>query len=420
MMNNSYRRILLSVGALVLTAGIFVFGVYSGYTNRPEAQKIAHVLGMEPPVGIASDVDFEPFWKVWNLLDEKYHSTKEPANSQQRVWGAIQGLVAATGDPYTVFFPPEESEKFADDISGEFQGVGMEIGIHEGVLTVIAPLKNTPAERAGMRSGDIILKIDETVTTNLSAEDAVKLIRGTQGSTVKLTILHEGSEEPVEISIVRGVISIPTIDTEIRSATTGEIIQKAGAGDVFVIHLYNFSAQSASLFRDALRTFTLSGTHKLILDLRGNPGGYLEAAADMASWFLPAGKPVVRESFGDGIDEQVYRSKGYNIFNDSLRMVILTDQGSASASEILAGALSEHGVATLVGTRTFGKGSVQELIPITDTTSLKVTVARWLTPNGISISEGGLTPAVEIHLTQEDVDAKRDPQMEKAIEVVNK
>jgi len=415
---NQYHRILFGTGGLVLITSVFILGVFAGYTNRPEAQKIAGVFGMTPPTTIGDSVDFQTFWKVWNLLDEKYR-TEDGTDPQKRVWGAIQGMVASLGDPYTVFMPPEESEQFGSDISGEFKGVGMEIGVRDSALTVIAPLKDTPAERAGIRSGDIILKIGDTLTTNLSADEAVKLIRGPEGTSVNLSVLHKDDTEPVEISIIRAIISIPNIDTEIRSATTSDIVEKGTSNDVFVIHLYNFSAQSPTAFRDALRTFIESGTHKLVLDLRGNPGGYLEAAVDMASWFLPPGKVIVRESFGDEKDEQTYRSKGYNIFNESLHMAILVDQGSASASEILAGALSEHGIAKLVGTRTFGKGSVQELIPVTNTTSLKVTIARWLTPNGVSISKAGLTPDVDITITREDTEAKRDPQMKKAIEIVN-
>jgi carboxyl-terminal processing protease len=419
-MNMPYRRILEIAIATGLVLGSFSFGVYTGYANRPEAQKIMGLIGMESaPVANAGNVDFSPFWKVWRLLDEKYNTTEVEHDPQQRVWGAIEGMVASLGDPYTVFLPPEESEKFSDDISGSFQGVGMEIGVRDDVLTVIAPLKNTPAERAGMRPGDMILKIDDTLTTNMSADEAVNLIRGPEHTDVRLTVLREGSEKPIEISITRAVISIPTIETEIRSATTGEIITSGTPNDIFVIHLYNFSAQSANLFREALRTFITSGTHKLILDVRGNPGGYLESAVDMASWFLPSGTVVVRESFVDGRDEITYRSKGYDIFNDSLRMVILVNQGSASASEILAGALSEHNVARLVGASTFGKGSVQELIPVTDTTSLKVTVARWLTPEGVSISEGGLSPDIAVDISEEDIEAEKDPQMMKAIEVVN-
>ena len=191
---------------------------------------------------------------------------------------------------------------------------------------------------------------------------------------------------------------------------------------MFVIRLFNFSAVSPHLFRNSLREFINSGSDKLVLDLRGNPGGFLEAAVDMASWFLPLGKVIVREDFGNadinGAEPRVHRSKGYDVFDDDLKMAVLINQGSASASEILAGALSEHGVATLVGAQTFGKGSVQELVDITGETSLKVTIARWLTPKGASISDGGVAPDVAVEFTLEDLEAGRDPQLEKAIEIV--
>jgi carboxyl-terminal processing protease len=409
----TYQRILTGVGAIVIAVVVFGLGAVVGYTNRPEAEKIADLFHITN-TDITNAADFEPFWKAWNLINEHYGG--DVPDAQERVWGAISGMVAAVGDPYTVFFPPRESEKFNEDISGQFQGVGMEIGIRDSILTVIAPLKNTPAERAGMRSGDLILTIDGETTDSMSVDDAVSLIRGPEGSDVILTILHEGDNETVEIAITRAVIDIPTINTDILDGTTGESKTSGTKEDIFVISLYNFSAQSPNLFRAALQEFIASNTHKLILDLRGNPGGYLEASVDMASWFLPSGKTIVRESYDDKEDEHVHRSKGYDIFTDKLDMVVLIDGGSASASEILAGALSEHDVATLIGSTTFGKGSVQELLPVTSDTSIKITVAKWLTPKGNSISDGGITPDIEVDMTYDDVVAGDDPQMNAAIE----
>ncbi len=290
-------------------------------------------------------------------------------------------------------------------ISGNFGGVGMELGVKDKNIVVVSPLKGSPAEKAGIKKGDIVLSIDGTSTAEMSIDEAVKLIRGTVGTSIKLEVAREGVKNPIDISVTREIINIPTTDTEIK-------------GDVFIIHLYNFYATSPDKFRDALREFVASGKTKLVLDLRGNPGGYLDAAVDMASFFLPMGKIIVKENYGPNIDETVYRSKGYDIFNN-LKMVVLIDEGSASASEILAGALHEQGIAKLVGTRSFGKGSVQELVPITSDTSLKVTVARWLTPNGNSISDGGLKPDVEVKLDETAFKAGKDTQIEKALEVVN-
>ena len=419
-MSSLYKKIIVVVLLIVTLSGSFLFGVFMGYERRPEVAKVTSLFDKESATAPA--VDFGPFWKVWNLINEKYVSSDGPTD-QEKVWGAISGLVGSLDDPYSVFLPPEEAAIFQSDISGEFQGVGMEIGVRDNIPTVIAPLKNTPAERAGILPGDKIIKIDDTVSVDLGIDEAVRLIRGTKGTTVILTILREGEGEPLEIKIVRDIIEIPTIDTETRTPAGGVAKEDAAnengnPEDIYVLRLYNFSANSPFLFRESLRQFAVSGKHKLILDLRGNPGGYLEAAVDMASWFLPVGKVIVREDFGEAAEERVYRSKGYDIFGPDLKMVVLVNGGSASASEILAGALSEHGVATLVGTKTFGKGSVQELIGVTDDTALKVTVARWLTPLGISISEKGIIPDVEVEITKEDIVAEKDPQMQKAIEIL--
>lgn len=403
MERNLLIKLTFQIFIILAIPAAFFAGIFIGYENRPEAAKVIGVINKEEAQ--PGTIDFAPFWKAWNVLNEKY-VTAEEITDEEKVWGAIAGLAASMGDPYTVFFPPEEARIFEEDISGQFSGVGMEIGIRNDILTVIAPLKNTPAEKAGIRTGDKILEIDGTPTGNMAVEQAVQLIRGKEGTQVKFILLRNGANKPIEVAVTRARIEIPTIDTELRD------------DGIFIIKLYNFSAQSPNLFRDALRKFYVSGSKKLVLDLRGNPGGYLEASVDMASWFLPLGKPIVREKFGDDSEEKVYRSKGYNAFDASYTMAILVNGGSASASEILAGALSEHGVGTLIGTKTFGKGSVQELVKLTPETSLKITIAKWLTPNGVSISEGGLTPAVEVEVTEEDINKGRDPQLDKAVELL--
>lgn len=362
-------------------------------------------------VGQPLSVDFSPFWKAWNTLNDKFVDTATSSKvitDQTKVWGAISGLTASFDDPYTVFFPPAESALFAEEVRGNFEGVGMEVVQKDGALVVISPLKDSPAEQAGILAGDRIIKIDNKDTANLSTEAAVRLIRGKSGTEVTLTVFRSTKKEAFELKITRGVINIPTIDTK-----------DLGNG-IFKIDLYSFTAESPNLFRGALRQFIESGNSKLVLDLRGNPGGYLEAAIDMASWFLPSGKIIVRESFGQNKEEVVYRSKGYDVFTDKLKLVILVNGGSASAAEILAGALSEHNKAVLVGEKTFGKGSVQELVNITSDTSLKVTIARWLTPNGVSISKQGITPEFVVARSQTDVESDKDPQLDKAIEILIK
>lgn len=390
--------------SLVIILGLLGLGYYLGYSNRTELEKIPSVINKDPQV--QTTADFSIFWKAWNTINEK-SIYAEKITDQERVWGAIEGLTASVGDPYTVFFPPKENKSFNEEILGSFEGIGAEIGIKDKILTVIAPLKDTPAWNAGVKAGDKIIKIDKTGTNNMTTDEAIELIRGPKDSVVVLTILRSGEAATREISVTRGTIQIPTIDTELR------------ADGIFVIKFYSFSENSASLFRDALIKFIDSKSSKLILDLRGNPGGYLGSAVNIGSWFINEGDVILSESSGkEGAKSKIYRSHGPRLFNDKLSFIVLIDGGSASASEILAGALREHGIAKLVGEKTYGKGSVQELVKITDDTSLKVTVANWFTPKGVSISLNGLDPDVKVPMTLKDFENKRDPQMDKAVEIL--
>jgi carboxyl-terminal processing protease len=405
-------------GAVVLVAVGFLGGFAMGGNGRVQAAlpaAVAQAIGVQQP---PANVDFSAVWKAWQVMDQKFVPASVPPKSasstepeivgtpeERRVWGMIQGMADSLGDPYTFFLPPVEQKQFEEDLSGEFSGVGMEIGMKEEQLVVIAPLKGTPADKAGIKPGDFILAINGNSTKGVDITTAVNQIRGPKGTEVTITMMREGWSEPREIKVVRDVINMPIVDTEIK-------------GDVFVLALHNFTANSPQLFRNALREFVDSGKSKLILDLRGNPGGYLEASVDMASWFLPSGKLVVTEDYAGNEANVDHRSRGYDIFTSNLRMVILVDKGSASASEILAGALKSHGKAQLVGTNTFGKGSVQELVPITDDTGLKITVARWLMPDGHQIPLDGIVPDVMSTTTDEAIAAGEDPQMEKALELL--
>ena len=382
--------------------GAFFVGIHVGANNIPAIDK---VLLANKETQVTTEADFSPFWKVWNTINEKYPKA-DKITDQNRIYGAISGLISSLDDPYSVFFNPDETKNFEAEIAGNFTGVGMEVGIKDKVLTVIAPLKDTPAYRANIKPGDKILKIDKTVTSGLSIGEAIKLIRGEKDTAVILTIFREGNKDPMEIKIMRDIINMPTLDTELRP------------DGIFVIKLYSFSANSANLFSNAIKKFAKSGTDKLLLDLRGNPGGYLDSAVDISSWFLPNGKTVVTEDYGNDKKPKIFRSKGYNVFNDKLKFVILIDNGSASASEIVAGAMQDHRRAKIVGDKSFGKGSVQETIKVTPNTLLKITVAKWLTPNGISISEKGLTPDYLVKFTEKDLENKKDPQLEKAVEIL--
>jgi carboxyl-terminal processing protease len=409
-LNNIYKsklfvRILYVVISLFIIGGIFFLGFYFGYSHRPEIDKVTSIINKD--VQVKTIADFNPFWKAWNVLNDK-SIYKNNINDQERVWGAISGLASSLGDPYTVFFPPKENKTFAEEIKGSFEGIGAEIGIKDKILTIIAPLKDTPAWKSGLKAGDKIIKIDETMTNDMSIDEAIDLIHGPKGTTVKITVLRSGENDTREFNIIRDTILIPTLDTELRD------------DGIFIIKLYSFTENSDLLFKDALIKFVNSKSNKLILDLRGNPGGYLGSAVNIASWFIDEGKTILIEDNGNGSKEKIYRSHGPRIFSDELSFVVLVDGGSASSSEILAGALSEHKVATLIGEKTYGKGSVQELVKITEDTSLKITVANWYTPNRISISLEGLQPDIKVPLTLKDFENKKDPQLNKAIQILNK
>ena len=395
-----------AIFAIVLVLG-FVGGLVVGAEGNG-----SKVLSNIPLVGDGLDstpdpsLDFSDFWKVYNVLQSRFvqtHASSTPATAQSEMYAAIQGLVTAYGDPYTVFFPPEQAKMFQDDISGNFSGVGMEIGVNDqDVLTVIAPLKGTPADKAGIKTGDLILGIDGTSTEGMSTDEAVKLIRGPKGSTVTFTLDRAGETKTVKV--VRDTIEVPNIDYS-YDAKTG----------VYTIALYEFTANSAEQFDMAFRDFQKSGSTKLIIDLRGNPGGYLDAAVSMASHFLPKDATVVTEDYEGHQQNIVHKSSGSGGLPAGTKVAILINQGSASASEIFSGALQDNHAATLIGTRSFGKGSVQELVSV-GKASLKVTVARWLTPSGRSISDGGLTPDIKVDMIQKDADAGMDPQKARAVQ----
>jgi carboxyl-terminal processing protease len=351
--------------------------------------------------------------KVQNTLNDKFVFWKASSTlptDKELEYGMIQGYVETYKDPYTVFFPPQEAKSFAENVQGSFGGVGMTVGMKEGNAVVIAPLKDSPAMKAGIIAGDVITAVDDKNVIGVSSDEVVNLIRGEIGTKVKITVLHPTEKSTKEITITRQEIKIPTIDTE----------KKNGA---FVIHLYNFSAESPDLFRNALNEYITSGSRNLIIDLRGNPGGYLDAAVAMASYFLENGKVVVSERQGKTETVVNHRSLGLTGVPAGTKVVVLVDGGSASASEILAGALKDQGVAKIVGEKTFGKGSVQELVNFEDGSSLKVTIAKWFTPNGVNISESGIKPDVEVLFGTSTPKLGKDGkpidiQLEKAIEVV--
>lgn len=399
--------------AIMATLVVAVVGFGAGFFTGHSA--VAGSISLD--TGAPAGVDLAPLWKAWGILDDNFVpaavatsspiATSTQALNQQKVYGLISGLAASLNDPYTFFLPPVQNKQFASDMSGFFSGVGMEIDIKDQVLTVVSPLKGTPSDKAGIKAGDKILKIDGVSTQGMDVSNAVNRIRGEKGTTVLLSLYRNGWDAPRDFKVVRDVINVPIVTTTARK------------DDIFVIAVSSFTANAPDLFRDALREFIKSGDSKMILDLRGNPGGYLDAAVSIGSWFLPSGKVIVTEDYAGHAPDVVHRSLGYDVFNDKLKLVILVDKGSASASEILADALRGYGIGQMVGTNTFGKGVVQELFPITPDTSLKVTVARWLGPDGTQIPHDGLIPDVMATTSEELIKAGKDVQMDKAADILN-
>ncbi len=398
--SSGHMRNLFTVGFLSLV--LFFGGFYLGYAQQPASLKIKSVLNQESPTMPIDVADFEPFWKVWNMLNEKYPDAKNVSN-QERIYGAIQGLVASTKDPYTMFFPPDESKIFNEEVSGSFSGIGVEIGVKDGLLVVISPLKGSPAELAGIKAGDAFFQIDGFTVSDMTIDESIKHIRGEKGTQVTVTVMRKGESRPLDIVVTRDTISIPTID-------------EIDLGDTYLISLYNFNASSSELMHKALVNAKQKNKKNIILDLRGNPGGYLDSAVSLASELLPEGDVVVTENYGENKKPLVHRSSGYGTIPTTVKIVVLLDEGSASASEIVAGALQDHKRATIIGQKSFGKGSVQELLSVTNETSIKITIANWLTPNGNTISKKGITPDIEVKQDEVSGGVENDAMISRALQ----
>ncbi|HBI25429.1 MAG: Carboxy-terminal-processing protease [Candidatus Wolfebacteria bacterium GW2011_GWC2_39_22] len=407
-------RIALAVSIVLIIVLLGGASFSYGYRKGAEQPKLTIVKGVTNlEDGKETTADFSLFWDAWQVMKEKYVDANN-VTDQEMVYGAISGMLASTGDPYSVFMPPKEADDFAQEISGEFGGIGAEIGIRNEQLVVVAPLKNTPAERAGIKAGDAIVKINDEDTHGLTTETAVGKIRGEKGTTVTLTLFREGWSDTKDFPIVRDAIQIPTLDWKM----VNDAGKEDANGKILYIQLYNFYEKSPLLFYQAVAGAIDKNPKGIILDLRNNPGGYLDASVNIAGWFVDRGSVVVTEKFkADNDGHENFEAQGLPVFRNT-PTVVLINQGSASASEILAGALRDNNGAKLVGEKSFGKGSVQELIPLKADAMVKITIAHWLTPNGTVIDKNGLTPDIKVAITEEDVKAEKDPQFDKAVEVL--
>jgi carboxyl-terminal processing protease len=403
---NILKKALFGV-AIVLATGILILsGFYIGYSFGINSSKNIVVTGisnMEPEIN--KDADFNVFWQAWELLKNN-HINGEELKNQDLVYGAIEGILKTTDDPHTIFLKKEDTKKFEEDIKGEFGGIGAELTVKDDYIMVVAPLEDTPASRAGLKSGDKILEVDHEPILKADINEVVKKIRGEVGEEVILTISSDGVGSSREISLIREVISIPTLKWEIRD------------NDIAYVQLYSFNEKAPYLFYKTAMSILIGDMKGMVLDLRNNPGGYLEVAVNIAGWFFEQDAIIVGEKFKDG-QEIKFTSNGTGLFKD-FPIVVLVNGGSASASEILAGAMRDNRDIKLIGTKTFGKGTVQELENLIDGSKIKMTIAKWVMPNGHIIEGNGLEPDIEVEFTEEDVENERDPQLERALEEVRK
>lgn len=353
-----------------------------------------------------SEVDFSLFWQAWNKVRELYIGQSAP---QEMIYGAISGMVSSLGDPYTVFLKPSDNEKLAADLSGEFEGIGAELTIKNDVIVVVSPLSGTPSEKAGLKAKDIIVKIDDESTEDMSLNQAVDRIRGEAGTTVKLTIIRSKIDEPIEISVVRENIEVPSV------TLSTEIIEGKKIAILKIIQFGDDTVQLATKYAQEISNSDIDG---IVLDLRNDPGGYLDSSVKIGGLFIAKGSVAVIEVDKEG-GKKEYKTDNEPILND-YQIVTLVNGGTASAAEIVAGALYDYGHTSIIGEKTFGKGSVQALEPLIFGSSLKVTIAKWLTPKGSEIDGVGIKPDFEIKNENSDADLQLEKAKSVLLEKINR
>ncbi len=399
------KRILEIVIAAVAAMALLGSGVLLGWSacrKYPTNIIVSGVANMQAPSSTTT-ADFNTFWQAWQAVNDNYLRNASTTN-QDKVYGAINGLIGSLKDPYSEFFTPEGNKQFQEDITGDFGGIGAQLGMNDnGDLLVVAPLKGTPAEKAGLKAKDLIVAINATTTLGMTVDEALTLIRGPEGTAVTLTIMRTGWDKPKDFKIMRANIQVPSVDFEMK-------------GDIAHISLHEFTQDADQAFYNALVQALTANTKGIVLDLRDNPGGYLEVAVDLSGYFLKPGTLVVKE-VGRAVPEQDFKSSGAGALSN-IPLVVLINGGSASASEILAGALHDQRNIKLVGEKSFGKGTVQELEPLSDGSAIKLTIAHWVLPSGRILDHDGLEPDYPVTLSDADIKNNLDPQLDKAIEVL--
>lgn len=385
---------------ILLIASALLIGYYAG-TRNPQTIAIKGINNIEN--GVVTNQDFMVFWDTWRTIQGAYLRAAEVKN-QDLIYGAASGLVGALKDPYSTFMNPADAKKFSEDINGSFGGIGAEIALKNDQLIIVAPLKNSPAERAGLLAGDKILEINATSTVGIMINDAVKIIRGPKGTTVSFLIGRNTKDKPLTVKVIRDTIEVPVVEWKMKEENIAHL------------QLFTFNEQAPRLILRALEEIREQKGKGIILDMRNNPGGYLEAAVTIAGYFLKPGDTVIYEEFRNGKRDK-FKAQG-NRLNPTMPLIIILNNGSASASEILAGSLKDNRNTQIVGEKSFGKGTVQELNTLRDGSEVKLTIAHWILPKGAHIDKNGIKPDHEVKITDDDREKKRDPQLEKALEVI--
>lgn len=399
-LSNPYKKFIKFVVVIVVIGAIYFAGYLVGHKNLIlEKGYVPKISNLD--LGKQKDVDFSLFWQAWNIVKDKYIGKTD---SQKMVYGAIAGMVNAVGDPYTLFMNPDDVKIFMDNLNGSFNGIGVEIDQSDGHLVIVSPIEGMPAEKAGLKSKDIIVKIDGQEVSELTYYGAINKIRGEKGTEVNLTIFREGWDNTKDFIIKRDTITVKSVKWEIK-------------GDDTYIQISQFGDDTTDLVKDALAFSEKNNAQGIIVDLRNNPGGYFQDAVDIASLFLEQGKVVVKEEDKYG-NKKEFKTTLKQI--STKKLVVLVNSGSASSSEIFSGAIQDNKRGILIGEKTFGKGSVQALQDLSDGSRMRVTIAKWLTPDNKNISKEGITPDVEVKLSDEDIKNKKDVQLDKALEEIRK
>ncbi len=393
-----------SISVILLVVIAYYAGWQSGHKGLVFEPKEFKVINQQ---NAPSTVDYSLLWNAIGVLNDKY--IDKPLDQQKILYGAVSGAVAALGDPYTSFFDPGQLQDFQSQLSGSFSGIGAEVGEKDGNIVIVAPLDGTPAQRAGILAGDIIVKVNGTSTQGWTVDQAVDQIRGPKGTQVTLSLVRQGKDAPFDLAITRDDIQVKSVKWSYKDIQAG-----GQTKTIAIISMSEFGGDTKSLFDQAAADALKHHASGIVLDLRNNPGGYLQTAVDVASYWLNKGDLVVSEAHSDGTVNK-YEAEGNNELN-GIKTVVLINGGSASAAEILSGALHDHGLAQLVGEKSFGKGSVQELVDLPGGSAVKVTVAKWITPNGVNLNHNGLDPDVPVKLTPDDVNAGKDPQLDQALQ----